>query len=170
MNQATINKDVEFGQRHERKLINLLRNKYSDIVKSKDRYCFYDFISVKHKVLIELKTVQKECNYNIRSYRVGYDKYIKFRKSQYRKDGYKFFLFYNIGKNIIYKRLTGINKSDTIIDNRRDRFAEKLKRYIIIKREDFKKFKWQFKNRKDIASIDCYSEMIGLYIDSDDEV
>jgi hypothetical protein len=60
-NLQILRNDIEFGLSSEKRLMNTLGNKFgSDIQKTTDKYCNYDFYTAQHK--IELKT--RRCNYN----------------------------------------------------------------------------------------------------------
>ncbi len=160
------NADIKKGLFNEKKVLKLLSKEYKDIQGFEDKFSPVDFISHKHKVVVELKSTQQS---DLKSYRFGSDKYTHFCKT-YKKEGYTFMLLYFIKGTATYCMIEDPKQNHRIITwGRSDRGRQEVqKEYIIIEREDFKKYKRQFKNRPEILPLNHFKQVVfTMLVDED---
>lgn len=141
--------DILYGLKNEKKIMPVLKMKYPEIQKVKNEMSPIDYIDFTEKICFELKSTEQD----IFSYRIGYDKY-KYYKKNYKKMGFRFMVLYFVKENLIYTEIENIKDFKVIKDRRTDRGVnEVLKKYIIIQRYQFKRFKYQLKNKKPIMDL-----------------
>ena len=158
--------DIKNGLRSEKKVIKLLSKLYKDIEAVEDTFSPIDFISHKHKICFEMKSTQQS---DLKSYRFGFDKYQYYSKNQ-KKQGYSFVLIYYISGTIAYCTITNPKKNHRVINwGRSNRGRQEVtKKYVIVAREDFAKFKFQFKKRQAILPLDHFVDPIfTMLVDED---